>query len=171
MERFRDIFLLDYWSWEALWLAFCKLKSMKSLYTDMIQNQDSWKYKYQFEHKGSLNLDMNPLKIRDLGVLILKGKIKKHVTSCIPVPSETTLHRIGCKQQRQHSFWDRVTFENASSARSQNWALDLCAHSASEESCPPGNALTMGPGKNTILYPGSLGDQSVQESTLAAEAT
>ena len=48
---------------------------------------------------------------------------------------------------------------------------DLCTLSPPEERQPPGRALTMGPGENAILYPGSQRHQSAQESTQAAEAT
>ena len=40
-----------------------------------------------------------------------------------------------------------------------------------EERWPPGRILSVGPGENAILYPGSLRDQSVQESAWTAEAT
>ena len=50
-------------------------------------------------------------------------------------------------------------------------APDIWAPSLPEERCPPGRTLTAGAGKGAILFPGSLGDQSVQVRVWTAEAT
>jgi hypothetical protein len=62
-------------------------------------------------------------------------------------------------------------FGPSSSAQRQSCGPDLCAPSLPEKSRHPGRAMTLSSSEITILYPGSLRDQSMQESEWTTEAT
>ena len=62
---------------------------------------------------------------------------------------------------RSDNFWNRPPFQ----------ATNIQAPSPPKERCLPGRALIGRAGEGTFLYPGSLGDQSAQVSSLTVEAT